>query len=188
MLPASDTRAINGRSIAIRTGSVADIDTLCAIDLETVPLFARAGLEIELADDHEYSRRERAAWLKCLAAQKTLLAVDEADRILGFAALSELDGEPYLEQLSVRMEAMRRGIGTALLAAAIGKAKEGGGHALWLTTYAHLPWNKPFYEQNGFTLVPAGEYGEGLAREIEFQRRWLPQPEQRVVMRRPLRA
>ena len=173
-------------AITICTGSVEDIDTLCAIDLETAELFERAGLRIDIPDDHEFSLHERTRWLQSLAARRTLLARDEAGAIVGFAASGELDGEPYLEQLSVRMSAMRRGIGTQLLSAAIDLAKCEQAHALWLTTYAHLPWNRLFYEQHGFVLVPTGEYRAGIAGEIEFQRRWLPRPEQRVVMRRPL--
>lgn len=174
--------------IEMRIASASDIHVLCAIDLETAALFAQAGLVMEFSDDHEYSLHERSRLLRCLGAQSTLIAVDTEEGILGFSALGEVDGESYLDQLSVRMSAMRQGIGTALLAATIELAKEEGGHSLWLTTYGHVPWNRPFYEQNGFVVVPAGEYSEGLAREIEFQQRWLPRPEERVVMCRSLRA
>lgn len=184
----TDCRATQHPAIAIRNGSVADIDTLCSIDLETAALFEQAGLRMDFADDHEYSLHERSRWLKCLAARNAVLAVDRAGAILGFAISGELDGEPYLEQLSVRMSAMRRGIGTMLLSEAIRLARHHGGRALWLTTYDQLPWNRPFYEKSGFTVVSAGEYGDGLAREFEYQRRWLPQPEKRVVMRKSLRA
>ena len=188
MRTASDTRASQHLAFAMRTGSIRDIDALCAIDLGTAALFEQSGLTMDFPDDHEYSLHERARWLRCLAARSAVLAVDEAGVILGFAIMGELDGDPYLEQLSVRMDVMRRGIGTALLNAAIGIARHQGARALWLTTYAHLEWNRPFYEKKGFVLVPAGEYGDGLAREVDYQCRWLPRPEQRVVMRKPLGA
>lgn len=188
MRPEPDASVIHHAALAIRGGSVADIDTLCAIDLETAALFEQAGLRMDFPDDHEYSLHERSRWLRCLAARSAVLAVDEAGTVLGFAVAGQLDGEPYLEQLSVRMNVMRRGIGTAVLNAAIGMVRHHGGRAIWLTTYGHLPWNRPFYERNGFTVVPAGGYGNGLALEVEYQRRWLPRPEERVVMRRLLGA
>ena len=186
MQPESTTRANQDGAITFRTGSVTDIDALCAIDLETAALFEQAGLTMDFPDDHEYSRHERSRWLRCLEARTAVLAVDENEAILGFAILGELDGEPYLEQLSVRMAAMRRGIGTALLAVATDMARRHNGRALWLTTYGHLPWNKPFYERHGFKIARDDECRDSLAREIEYQRRWLPRPEERVVMRKLL--
>jgi hypothetical protein len=62
-----------------------------------------------------------------------------------------------------------------------------GDAALWLTTYAHVPWNRPFYESEGFEVVPSKEWPADIAAIIAEQRRWLPAPEQRIAMRRILR-
>ena len=29
-----------------------------------------------------------------------------------------------------------------------------GGEPLWVTTYGHIPWDRPFYERHGFLAVP----------------------------------
>ena len=49
----------------------------------------------------------------------TVIAADLGGGDVGFAALTRLDGEPYLAQLSIRAGHMRRGIGSALLHAAL---------------------------------------------------------------------
>jgi hypothetical protein len=52
----------------------------------------------------------------------------------------------------------------------------------------HLSWNGPYYERHGFVIVAAERCGEQLRDELSFERRLLPDPEHRVVMRRELTA
>jgi hypothetical protein len=52
-----------------------------------------------------------------------------------------------------------------------------------LTTYAHLPWNRPFYESAGFVVVPVSECPPEMVAILDDQRRWLPAPDQRIAMR-----
>jgi GNAT superfamily N-acetyltransferase len=171
----------------IRIGVAAEIDTLSHIDLDAGALFERAGLYLNLPANHEFLIAEETRWLRSLTQAKTLIAVGSAGAPLGFAASGVLDGEPYLDQLSVRTQAMRRGIGSALLSATEHRAWESGGGHLWLTTYNHLPWNRPFYERAGFVVVPEFDCGPEILETLIFERRWLPRPEQRVVMKKALR-
>ena len=97
---------------------------------------------------------------------------------VGFAAVATLDGDPYLDQLSVRRAAMRRGVGSRLLAHAVATS----GVPMWLTTYGHLPWNAPWYARRGFVLVDEDAWRPGVRGDIEQQRAVLPAPAQRVVM------
>jgi GNAT superfamily N-acetyltransferase len=172
----------------IHVGLASDIDTLCEIDLDASRLFEYAGLELNLPENHDFFRIERNRWVESLASGSALLAVGPDNRIMGFAASGLRDHEPYLDQLSVRSECMRMGIGTALLAAAGKLALQRGGRALWLTTYGHLPWNRPFYERAGFSVSPESTWGPEILREATYERRWLPCPEHRIVMRKPLRG
>ena len=128
----------------LRVGRPDELDTLCDIDRDASRLFERAGLHLTLPNDLELAATERRRWLDCLRSGTTVLASARAGEPVGFAALAVLDGEPYLEQLSVRMRAMRRGIGTLLLAVAETIARRTPARALWLTTYRHLPWNRRF--------------------------------------------
>ena len=170
----------------IRPASPSDIDTLRAIDDDACALYAAHGVTVELPHDHPFAREELARWLRSAELGSAFLAVDAAGAGLGFAALELVDGEPYLDQLSVRVAAMRQGIGGELLARAADWARSVGGSALWLTTYAHLSFNQPYYELRGFIVVPEFECSAGLRHHLHEQRNHLPAPDQRVAMRRPL--
>lgn len=174
------------RGILFRRGEAEDLDELCAVDTDAAVLFEQAGLELNLPDDHEFAVAERDRWQRSLAAGTTLVATDLRGRMVGFAAVGSRDGEAFIDQLSVRRSYMRRGIGTTLLHAAIQGASDGSAAALWLTTYDHLAWNRPFYQRNGFSRVSEHDCGGELRGALDFERRWLPRPEQRVAMRRPL--
>ena len=169
----------------IRLARPDELDEMVAIDDDTGQLYAEAGVPIELSATASFVVDEQARWLEAARAGRAFFAIDARSEPAGFAVVSLLDAAPYLEQLSVRMRAMRRGIGTQLLRHAIDWAADQGGDGLWLTTYGHLPWNRPFYERVGFVVVPESACGPGVRHHLEEQRRWLPDPEQRVAMRRP---
>lgn len=169
--------------ITLRVGTPQEIDVLAEIDLDACQLFTRAGLDLDLPPDHEFFTSERMRWMRSLACARTLIAQGFQGRMLGFAAGAVLDGEAYIEQLSVRTQFMRNGIGTALLRATARRARAEGANALWLTTYSHLAWNRPFYERAGFSVVPEAQCGPEMRQVLAHERRWLPLPEQRVAMR-----
>lgn len=105
---------------------------------------------------------------------------------VGLAALTVLDGDAHLEQIAVRPDHGRRGVGTALLEAACARARELGHRRITLTTFRDLPWNAPWYARHGFAVLAESEWGPQLAEqwreEAETGIAVLP----RVVMRREL--
>jgi GNAT superfamily N-acetyltransferase len=171
-------------SVTIRAGTPADLDTMVAIDDDASRLFVEAGLDVEFPAGHPFIANERARWRRSLELGHAFVAIDDEAGPVGFAALEIVDGAPYVEQLSVRRAAMRRGTGRRLLAQAISWARARG-ESLWLTTYGHLPWNRPFYEREGFVVVPSADWGAEVAARVAEERS-LPAPDQRVVMRRAL--
>jgi len=172
--------------VLIRRADPDEINVLTAIDDDAAMLFMQAGIDVDFPPDHEFLIHERFRLSLTVTSGTALLATDHAREPVGFVALGWLDGGAYIEQLSVRMQAMRRGIGTLLLNAVSALAKANGGWTISLTTYGHLPWNRPFYERNGYTVVPETACGVEIARELEIQRRWLPRPDQRVAMSKSL--
>jgi ribosomal protein S18 acetylase RimI-like enzyme len=80
-------------------------------------------------------------------------ASDEQGPPVGFVHVLLIDGHAHLEQLSVLPEHQRRGIGAALIRAAMDEARAQGFDRLSLCTYRDVPWNGPFYRGVGFTEV-----------------------------------
>ncbi len=170
----------------IRLARPDEIAVLVAIDDDAGRLYAEVGLPIELAPDHPFLVAEQARWRHAAGLEQVFLAVDAEGRGIGFAALGWVDGEPYLEQLSVRSDAMRRGLGRRLLRRAVDWAAQQGSSSLWLTTYGHLSFNRAFYEREGFVVVAESEWLPDIAHHIAEERGCLPDPEQRIAMRRAL--
>lgn len=109
-----------------------------------------------------------------------------ADDAEGFIAMAWKDGDAYVEQLSVRQRSMRRGLGRQLLAWGEEWARAAGARRLILTTYGHVPWNRPWYEKQSWAVLPAGAHGAELRAALAFQRVHLPDPSQRVSMAKNL--
>lgn len=107
------------------------------------------------ASDHGYAERLLEATADC--------------EIVGFARLIEVGEFVHLEQLSVRPDRARRGIGRALVAAVLADARERGARAVTLRTFAEVPWNAPFYEGAGFRVVPdaPSDFHESLVHTEE---------------------
>jgi GNAT superfamily N-acetyltransferase len=166
--------------LLLRPGRIDELDLLREIDDESVPMFIAVGIDLGQLDlDHPFVRSELERWRAGLHAGRVQIAEIEHG-VVGFYVLGSLGGQPYLEQLAVRAAFMRRGIGSTLLAHAR-RVSEGEG-ALWLTTYAHVPWNAPYYARAGFRVVPDNECGPEIRAVLAEQRAALPFPEQRVAM------
>lgn len=164
----------------IRRASPDEIDEMLSIDVDACSLYDQAGIHAELAPEHPYSVAERASWTRCAKEGNAFLAMGADARPVGLLVMDLIDGAPYLEQLSVRRIAMQQGLGRRLLQRAIAWA---GQRPLWLTTYAHIAWNRPFYQRHGFVPVPESECPPGMAAILNDQRRALPVPDQRIAMR-----
>ena len=166
-------------SFSLRKARADELQRLLGIDDEASELFTRAGLTFTTDANHPFSVAESARWAKAIEEQLAHVAVNHQDEPIGFVTLSFVDQEPYLDQISVLPGVMQRGIGTMLLRHAISWSN---GRPLWLTTYSHLSWNKPFYERRGFTAVAEGTCGPELRAILQEQRAVLPDPHHRVAM------
>ncbi|MFG1497311.1 GNAT family N-acetyltransferase [Saccharospirillum sp. HFRX-1] len=163
----------------LRIAEPSDLQSLIDIDNESSTLFEQAGLHFELDDDHPFVQGEALRWSRAIDQGQVYVAMNSGGASIGFAACNLVDHQPYLDQLSVALDYMRQGIGTQLLMKVIEWSAEG---PLWLTTYASIPWNQPFYERYGFVVVPEPSYGPELSEILRQQRLVLPAPEDRIAM------
>jgi len=116
------------------------------------------------------------------------VAAQGDDGPVGYILVDEVDGAAHIEQVSVLPDHQGHGVGRALIERAVRWAVAQGMNALTLTTFSHIPWNRPLYEHLGFRVVPEQHWGPGLrgVRDHEAQRGL--DSALRVVMRRELRA
>ncbi|TBR38466.1 N-acetyltransferase [Marinomonas agarivorans] len=156
-----------------------ELQALISIDDNASQLYAEAGLVIEFESDHPFVVDESVRWAEAIQKGLAYVVTNEYDTPIGFMTLDFVDQVPYLDQLAVHPDYMRQGVGSRLLDFAIAWSDK---KPLWLTTYSHIAWNKPYYEKHGFTAVPEEGCGPQLRDILNKQRAALPAPEQRIAM------
>jgi len=154
----------------VRPATAQELPLLAEIDERADTLFRVAGYDlpaIEPSDD--------AAAAVFVAGRPPV----------GFARVDEVDGLAHLTEVAVVPGSMRRGVGSALLAAACDWARAAGHPAITLTTYADVPWNAPMYARRGWVEIEAQTPGLRAIRAREAAL-GLDAVGRRVVMRREL--
>ena len=100
-----------------------------------------------------YSRRELAAYMRRSRAF-TLIAVDDASRILGFiVAESDHTGVGHILTLDVRPTAQRTGLGTQLLLRAQSRLLHENCSAVLLETAVDNAVALSFYKRHGYSVL-----------------------------------
>ena len=121
-------------------------------------------------------------------AGRAWVATQGDDRPIGYVLVDEIDGAAHIEQVSVLPDHQGHGVGRALIERAARWAIDRGMNALTLTTFGHIPWNRPLYEHLGFQVVPPQQWGPGLRAIRDHEAQQGLDPALRVVMRRDLDA
>lgn len=103
--------------------------------------------------------------------------------VAGFLLADVLDGDLFVEELSVAREHQRRGFGRALLDRAVHQAQESGLAGVSLTTDRDLPWNRPFYASAGFRLLDGGALSPVLRQRLAQEAAHGHDPAHRCAMR-----
>ena len=151
-----------------------------AIERDAGRAFAAIGMAEIAADDPgsvaelEGFRADGRAWV----------AVDEADRPVAYLLSAVVDGCAHVEQVSVAPTHARRGLGAALVDHLAAVAAGEGCPAVTLTTFRDVPWNAPYYERLGFTLVEPADQGPELRALVAAEAQRIPGDAPRVAMRR----
>lgn len=168
------------KSLTIRAARHDELHLLRSLERAAGRIFAGVGLDV-VADDEPPSIEELGHYL---TLGRLWVAVDETDQPLGYAMVSEVDGEAHLDQVSVHPDHGRQGIGTALVEHACKWARDSGFHAVTITTYRHVPWNGPLYARLGFEVVADADFGPEVAAIRATERAKGLDIQPRVVMRR----
>jgi GNAT superfamily N-acetyltransferase len=143
---------------SIRTARADDLAELVEIERAAGETFRALGMDA-VADDDPGSVEELTPYAD---EGRALVAVDGGDRPVAYLLLDVVDGAAHVDQVSVRPDHARHGIGRALIDEAASWGRALGLPALTLTTYVEVPWNGPYYERLGFRYLVAGEETPGL--------------------------
>ncbi|POO56202.1 GNAT family N-acetyltransferase [Agrobacterium rosae] len=120
-----------------------------------------------------------------------LLFVAEADatgHVAGFAAGQAVGSYLYVVEIDVERPAQGQGVGRALMAAMLGKARDAGHKYAVLTTDRFAPFNAPFYAKMGFRILEKWETPPFLQERLDKQIADGLDPARRVAMHLDLRA
>jgi GNAT superfamily N-acetyltransferase len=111
------------------------------------------------------------------------VAVDNSDQPVGYILVDPIDGGGHVEQVSLAPDHQGEGVGRALIEQVQTWAISMSLLALTLTTFGHIPWNRPLYEHLGFRVLSQTEIGPGVRRVRESGAEHSLDPNLRVVMR-----
>ena len=165
----------------IRLAQLDEREQLRDIEGAAGAVFADVGLE-DVAK-HEPESVEGLG--EYIDAGRAWVIVEDAAPV-GYAVVDIVDGLAHLEQLSVRPEYGRRGLGAALLEFVCDWARRQHFGGITLTTFADLPWNAPFYAQHRFYALASSELGPELRIQRAEEAAAGLDPARRVCMRRDL--
>ncbi|MFJ8884291.1 GNAT family N-acetyltransferase [Streptomyces sp. NPDC102402] len=146
-------------SVRLRAATTED-----AGEITRVFLASRAAALPGLARVH--SDEDTLAWIThvLLPGTEVWVAEGEAGELMGFAAL---DGDE-LDQLYLRPDALRRGIGTRLLE----RVKEASRGELSLYTFQRNTGARAFYERHGFVAAAWDDGSRNEEGEPDVLYRW----------------
>lgn len=153
---------------------------MAAIERDAGERFRDVGMGA-VADDadpplHQYQEAQRRGHLFVATVEGTLA---------GYAWVVDLDGQPHLEQISVRRAYGGHGVGVALVDRARAWAVEQGGDSLTLSTFRDVAFNGPWYARLGFVEVPDPD-ADPRWREIRRHERAAGlDVDARIIMRLP---
>jgi GNAT superfamily N-acetyltransferase len=142
----------------IRMAGGDELEDLRAIERAAGQCLRELGMP-ETADDEPLSVDELAGYQQ---TGRAWVAVDEADRPVAYLIADLVDGTVHIEQVSVRPDHGRRGIGRGLIEHVAEWAWSDGVLALTLTTFAEVPWNAPYHLRLGFRVLGHEELAPGL--------------------------
>ena len=114
------------------------------------------------------------------------VALSSSGACVGFGLFEPWGERLHLEELDVRPEHGRRGVGAALVRDIERWAVAHGFAEVNLTTYRDIPWNGPFYRRLGYGVVRPEDLGAELAARLEAEAARGLDSLPRVAMRKPV--
>ena len=172
------------QSVLIRPARLSDVDAIISVDIAASALFKPTGLLSDDAlNDHVEAPNVRAA---IDAGLIDVAEIVSEPRVAGFIQYRLIEGDLYLEQVSVDPAYGRRGVGRRLMSWLHQRAITLGADQITLSTFRNLAWNGPFYASVGFEEIPRGDMQDYML-EIEAAQAPLMDVSKRIFMIKTVR-
>jgi 4-diphosphocytidyl-2-C-methyl-D-erythritol kinase len=135
-------------AISIRAARHDELDDIDRITVDADQRFTAAG-HPELADGETMPRTvaERAV------AEGRILVAELDGTPVGWVYLGRIGDEPCIGHLAVAQRHGLRGIGSALVRAAIALSRARGAGSIVLSTQRDVAFNEPFFARHGFVAI-----------------------------------
>jgi GNAT superfamily N-acetyltransferase len=163
----------------IRSARLQDGPVLQEIERQSGQRFREVGLDF-IADADPDSLELLAEYAN---GGRAWVCVDELGNAFGYVLVDQVDGNAHIAQVSVRPEAQGRGLGRQLLDRVREWAEQSEKSSITLTTFRHVPWNRPLYEHLGFSVLVQSELGPELSAIRDDETAQGLDPATRVCMR-----
>ena len=95
------------------------------------------------------------------------VAVNHDNEPVGFIMTQTLPDSLFIHELSVSQDWQNNGIGKLLIQKVKDEAKARKFDAVTLTTFRHVPWNAPYYQRLGFSILPENEVPHSLQEILD---------------------
>ena len=165
--------------VQVRPASRDDLSALRHIEWVSGQRYREYGLDL-VADDEPASVEVLAEYAD---DGRSWVAVDGACRPIGYILVDIIDGGGHIEQVSVEPTHQGKGVGRTLIEQVKTWGKSSGLSGLTLTTFGHIPWNRPLYEHLGFRVLSQDEISPGVQAVRDVEANHGLDPDLRVVMR-----
>jgi GNAT superfamily N-acetyltransferase len=129
--------------LSVRLAASAELASLPAIENAADPMFAAVGIVFPPGP---------TVVEEAIMAGADVYVVGEPP--VAFAAVRERAGHTHLEQIAVRPDQTRRGIGGLLLQRVVEHGAARGAAGVTLLTFRDVPWNGPWYARHRFSELP----------------------------------
>jgi len=141
---------------SIRLARPDDVDALPEIERKAGLMYRSFPGDLGIPEELYEQPNSVETFAAAQRAGRLWVAVTSRGSAVGFALVVEIDRYAHLEELDVLPSHGRQGIGSSLVDVVCGWARERGYPAVTLRTFRDVPWNAPFYQRHGFSVVESG--------------------------------
>lgn len=177
------TTDVRAEGYRIRQARTDELHLLPAIETAAAALFRQSEFPW-IAD--EPNGMDMALFERCQDTWCLWVVSDGTGLPVGFAAFAPEDDQIWLGELSVHPDHHGQRLGAALIDKAAGFYGGRGLARMTLTTFRDVPWNGPYYQRLGFSILDDLSAEPFLASQIAKEEAWGVPKGSRVAMVRAL--